>query len=85
MDIEEWWSQLDAATREWLIAHNGEAVPPEVVSEIVASGGVVASDAGWVGGERAEGLYLSDEAIDWIEAIANGEMPDSGMGHGPAE
>ena len=85
MDISEWWPQLDTATREWLIAHNGETVPPLVAGKIVAAGGALTSDAGSVGAERAEGVSLSDEAIDWIEAIANGETPDSAAGHGPAE
>ena len=76
MNIDEWWPRLDPGTREWLIAHNGEAVPAAVLSKIVWAGGVVTSDAGWVGADGPEGFYLSDEATDWIEASANEEAPD---------
>ena len=62
------------------MAHNGEAVPPDVVSKIVAAGGVATPDAGWLGSQQAEGLHLSDAATDWIEAIANDERPDAGPG-----
>ncbi|WP_345053782.1 hypothetical protein [Arthrobacter methylotrophus] len=33
------------------------------------------ADAPWWGGEPAEGAQLSDEAVDWIEAVANNEEP----------
>lgn len=31
------------------------------------------SDAWWVGQTAPEGFYLSDEATDWIETVANEE------------
>jgi hypothetical protein len=61
--IEEWWPRLSASTQAWLIANNGDAIPPEVVAEITAAGG--AADL--------SGAYLSDAAVDWIEAAANDE------------
>jgi len=73
MNIDEWWSRLDSEAQEWLIVHNGEAVPDEVLSQITAAGGVVASDVRWVGESGPSGFFLSDEATDWIEATANGE------------
>ena len=73
MEGIKWWKSLDAGTRDWLIAHNGEALPAEVVAKVVAAGGNVASDAWWVGEEGPDGLYLSDEAVDWIEAVGNAE------------
>jgi len=73
MNIGEWWSRLDSEAQEWLIAHNGEAVSAEVLGQITAAGGVVASDARWVGEIGPSGLFVSDEAADWIEATANGE------------
>jgi hypothetical protein len=73
VQIIEWWPNLDADARDWLVAHNGEAVPPEVLTKIVAAGGSVTSNAWWVGRGGPEGFSLSDEAIDWIAAIANGE------------
>ena len=36
------------------------------------------SDAWWVGDRGPGGFYLSDEATDWIEAVANGEAPGPG-------
>jgi len=74
MDIAEWWPRLDALSRDWLIAHNGEAVAPEVLSAITAAGGVVAADAWWVGQQDGPaGFFFSDAAVDWIEEKANDE------------
>ncbi|SJN36697.1 hypothetical protein FM104_09350 [Microbacterium esteraromaticum] len=60
-------------TREWLTANNGEVVPASVVSEITDAGGGPAAGAWWVGESGADGNFLSDAAIDWIEEAANGE------------
>ena len=76
MSIEAWWPNLQPASREWLIDNNGDAVPVEVVDDIVAAGGTVSKDAAWVGEVGPEGFYLSDAAVDWVEAMANGESPD---------
>lgn len=75
MEIIEWWQKLDADARAWLIAHNGEAVPPEVLSKITAASGSAPSNEWWVGEVGPDGFYLSDEAVDWVEATANGESP----------
>ncbi|WP_214467821.1 hypothetical protein [Microbacterium flavescens] len=72
MEIVEWWPKLDSDAKAWLIAHNGEPVSPEVLSEIIAVGGSVNSGA-WVGESGPDGFFLSDEAVDWIEAAANDE------------
>ncbi|HSL35540.1 MAG TPA: hypothetical protein VK883_01825 [Arthrobacter sp.] len=77
MSIEQWWPKLKPSTRDWLIENNGDAVPAEVLGEIEATGGSVASGAWWVGEKGPAGFYFSDEAIDWIEAAGNGEMPDN--------
>ncbi|HEX9089140.1 MAG TPA: hypothetical protein VF867_16745 [Arthrobacter sp.] len=76
MSIEQWWSKLKPSTREWLVENNGDAVPAEMVVEIRQAGGSVASDAWWVGESRAGGFYFSDEGVDWIEAVGNGEAPE---------
>jgi hypothetical protein len=69
MRIAEWWPRLDSDTQSWLIAHNGEAVAPDVMSKIVAVAGSV-----WeVGESGSDGIFLSDEAVDRIEATANDE------------
>ena len=73
MDIEQWWPNLSDATKGWLIANNGDAVPAPVVDKIVAAGGIVSSESGWVSESGPGGLFLSDEATDWIEAVANDE------------
>jgi hypothetical protein len=73
MEIIEWWPKLHPDARAWLIAHNGEAVPPEVLSRIMAAGGSVTSNAWWVGESGRDGFFFSDEAIDWIETTANDE------------
>ncbi len=69
MKIAEWWPQLDSDAQAWLIAHNGEAVAPDVMGKIVAVAGSV-----WEAGESGpDGAFLTDEAVDWIEMIANDE------------
>ncbi|WP_028268094.1 hypothetical protein [Arthrobacter sp. MA-N2] len=76
MSIEHWWPKLKPSTREWLIENNGDAVPAEVVAEITEADGPIASDAWWAGRSGHSGFYFPDEAIDWIEAVANGEAPE---------
>jgi hypothetical protein len=73
MTIELWWARLRPETREWLIANNGDAVPPAIVEEIAAVGGPSASDAWWEEQEGSPGRCMPDEAIDWIEQVANDE------------
>lgn len=74
MKIVEWWPRVQAETRDWLIDHNGEPLPPHVCADILAvTGGT--TDPEWWAGESAEGPQLSDEAVDWIEAVANDEEP----------
>jgi len=36
--------RLDSDAEEWLIAHNGEAISPEVLNKIITAGGSVTSD-----------------------------------------
>ena len=76
MSIEHWWPKLKPSTQKWLIENNGDAVSSDVVAEITQVGGVITSDAWWVGESGPSGFYLSDEAVDWVEAVANGEVPE---------
>ena len=78
MDIDDWWDELEAETRQWLIDNNGDVVPPEVIQEILDAGGSLTDGAGWVGERTITGFFLSDEAVDWIEAKANEEDPERG-------
>ena len=75
MSIEAWWPRLRQQSRDYLIDNNGDVVPPDLVEEIARAGGVITSEAWWVGPNGTDGLFLSDEAIDWIDEIANGETP----------
>jgi len=69
MEIIEWWPKLDSDAQAWLIAHNGEAVAPDVMRKILAAGG----SAREIGERERDGFFLTDEAVDWIEATANDE------------
>lgn len=60
-----WWDQLDPHVQEWLIDNNGDSVPVEIARHIEAAGGAV-----------VVGEPLPDDVVDWIEAVANGEVPD---------
>lgn len=77
MSLEQWWPKLKPSTRDWLIDNNGDGTPAGVVAEIIAAGGAIASDAWWVGRSGPSGFHFSDAAVDWIEAIANGEAPEA--------
>ena len=71
MNIELWWPKLTPSTREWLMENNGDAVPPKVVAEVTRAGGSGAIDSE----SEDSDYYLSDEDVDWIETVANGEEP----------
>lgn len=75
MSIEQWWPKLKPSTQNWLIDNNGDAVPAATLAEIEDAGGSVASGDWWVGENGPSGFYFSDAAIDWIEAVGNGETP----------
>jgi len=75
MDIRVWWPMLDAETREWLMEHNGEPLPPNVADVVTAAGGT--TDSRNRANESSSSLQLSDEAVDWIESVANGEDPSA--------
>ena len=75
--LEEWWPRLTQDARDWLIANNGDALAASVIDEITRAGGSVTTNAWWVGQDGPTGFYLSDEAVDWVEAVANGEVPEA--------
>jgi hypothetical protein len=77
MSLEVWWPLLQQESRNWLVAHNGEALSAQVLDDLVRVGGAVPSAAWWVGENGPDGLYLSDAGIDWVEAVANGELQDA--------
>jgi len=65
MPTVAWWNQVDPRVQAWLIDNNGDSIPAEIAGHIVAAGGDVTVDE-----------PLSDDVVDWIEAVANGESPD---------
>ncbi len=73
MDLPHIWPRLSAASRSWLMEHNGEPLPDQLIDEIVnVSGGE--QDSQWWTGPSADGeTQLTDEAVDWIETVANDE------------
>ncbi|GAA4965110.1 hypothetical protein [Kineococcus glutinatus] len=80
MSLETWWPRLQQDSRDWLIAHNGEALSQHVVQDIERVGGPVPTEAWWLGEVGPDGLRLSDAAVDWIEEAANGEVPEPARG-----
>lgn len=74
MDIAQWWPDLEPSTRTWLIAHNGEPLPEEIVRDIRRAAG---ADPAEVSIGEDGSASLSDDAVDWIEAVANEERPDA--------
>ena len=77
MEIEQWWSGLDPRTQQWLFDHNGEAISSEVLVRIVEAGGPATSDAWWSHEDGPTGFFLPDEAVDWVETLANEEHDGS--------
>ena len=87
MNIVEWWPKLDPSAQEWLVANNGDVVAPHVLEKIAVIAGPPTLEASWVGGIDRNGIVLSDEATDWIEAVANEEAEvdaeaETPYGHG---
>ena len=64
MDIGEWWPKVTETTQAWLLQNNGSPLPPEVSADVASAGGPSAAQ-------------LSDEDVDWIEAVANDEAPSN--------
>lgn len=75
MAIDELWNALEPETRAWLIEHNGESLDPQILDEVLAANNGVADPSWWAGESTAGSSQLTDDAIDWIEAVANGEEP----------
>jgi hypothetical protein len=75
MGIDQWWPRLPRSAREALIAHNGDVVDGDLVRAIERASGPISGGESWVGHWGPDGLFLSDTAVDWVEAVANGESP----------
>ena len=75
MSIEDWWPKLATEDQDWLIQHNGEALPAGVLKKVSRVGGLICSSTNIVGYPKPDGFHFADETVDWIEAVANGETP----------
>lgn len=58
MSIEVWWPKLRQQSRDYLIE---TTATPDLVEEIGRAGGMIRSDAWWVGQSDPTGFFLSDE------------------------
>jgi hypothetical protein len=76
MDLRECWSMLSPLEQQWLLEHNGVKLSGQIVTAIRRAGGSFVADSWWAeAGGGPSGFLLTDEAVDWLEAIANGEIP----------
>ncbi len=71
MDLAQWWTDVMPETREWLTANSGSALTPEVVADISRAGGLIAANSWWMGERGPEGVFLSEEADQWIRGRAD--------------
>ncbi len=73
MDFTQIWPRLRPSSRSWLVEHNGEPLTDELVAEILGVTGGQTSAQWWTGSSVDGQTQLSDEAVDWIETVANDE------------
>ena len=74
MDFPQIWPLLSDSSRSWLIEHNGEPLPDALIAEMLRTTGGE-PNAQWWAGPSAEGeTQLTDDAVDWIETVANDEV-----------
>ena len=73
MDFSQIWPHLSPSSRAWLIEHNGEPLPDQLVAEIVSVAGAEPSARWWSGPSLEGQTQLTDEAVDWIDTVANDE------------
>jgi hypothetical protein len=73
MDMSQIWPGLTPSTRTWLVDHNGEPLPDDILEEILTVTAGQRDPRWWAGDSHEGGSQLTDQAVDWIEATANGE------------
>jgi hypothetical protein len=73
MDMSQIWPRLTAATQTWLVDHNGEPLPDDILDEVLAVTAGQRDPRWWAGDSREGETQLTDEAVDWIDETANGE------------
>ncbi|MFC3688825.1 GAF and ANTAR domain-containing protein [Aquipuribacter hungaricus] len=75
MDMATWWAQLQPGSRDWLAAHAGEVLVPAVAEDVARVGGTSPTSDGSPVEDGPDGLCLTDAAVDWVVAVADGESP----------
>jgi hypothetical protein len=73
MDMSEVWPRLSTSTQTWLVEHNGEPLPDDVLGEILTVTEGQRDPRWWAGDSHDGETQLTDEAVDWIEETANSE------------
>ena len=73
MDFPQIWPHLRTSSRSWLMAHNGEPLPEDLIAELLSVTGGEPSAQWWTGPSVEGETQLTDEAVDWIETVANDE------------
>lgn len=71
-DFAALWPQLTEQTRAWLVDHHGEPLDAAVRAELTQTSRG-ATPPTWLDPEGEDGPVLTDETVDWVEAVANGE------------
>lgn len=71
MDFPQIWPLLSTSSRAWLIEHNGEPLPDDLIDEIVSVTGGELNAQWWTGPSLEGQTQLTDETVDWIETVAN--------------
>lgn len=73
MDMSQVWPRLATSTQTWLIAHNGEPLPDDILDEILTVTAGQRDPRWWAGGSHEGETQLTDEAVGWIDETANRE------------
>ena len=53
--------------------HNGEPLPDDLIAGLLRVTGGERNDRWWTGPSAEGETQLTDEAVDWIETVANDE------------
>jgi hypothetical protein len=73
MDMSQIWPRLDTSTQTWLVDHNGETLPDDILHEVLTAARGQRDPRWWAGDTQQGETQLTDEAVDWIDETANGE------------
>ena len=74
VDFPQIWPRLTPLSRSWLIEHNGEPLPDDLIGEVLGVAGGETNAEWWAGPSVDGQTQLNDEVVDWIETVANGDV-----------